>query len=113
MWPPTVGIEVGHDLKGHDLCVELLGVFQVIIPNLVNNNCKETWQRHVWLLCSWISLKVGFVGGLGANTDDGCGIVGNVPVIEGEVRRPDKHGAAMVGFVLGSLRKDGHEEMDS
>ncbi len=53
------------------------------------------------------------MGGLGANTDDGCGIIGNVPVVEGGAGRPDKLGTAMVSFELGDLREDGHEEMDS
>ncbi len=55
-----------------------------------------------------ILLKAGFVSGFGANTDDGRGIIGNVLVLEGEPGRPDKLGIAMVGFVLGGLRKDGH-----
>ncbi len=60
-----------------------------------------------------IVVKAGFVGGLGANTDNGCGIIGNVLVLEGEAGRPDKLGTAMVGFVLGSLCKDGCERKDS
>ncbi len=57
--------------------------------------------------------KAGFVGSFGTNTDDGRGVVGNVPVIEGEAGRPDKLEAAMVSFALGSLRKDGREGIDS
>jgi hypothetical protein len=60
-----------------------------------------------------IFVKGGFVGGLGANMDNDRGIVGNVPVVEGEVRKPDKLGGAMVDFVLGNLREDGREGMDS
>jgi hypothetical protein len=60
-----------------------------------------------------VVVKVELVGGLGANRDNGCGINGNVLVIEGEAGRPDKLGAAMVGFVLGGLREDGCEGMDS
>jgi hypothetical protein len=58
-----------------------------------------------------VVIKVGFVGSLGVNTDDSCGVIGNVLVVEGEAGRPDKLGAAMVGFVLGGLRKDGCEGM--
>ncbi len=47
------------------------------------------------------------------DTDDGCGIMGNVLVVEGEAGRPDKLGAAMVGFVLGSLCENGREGMGS
>ena len=39
--------------------------------------------------------------------------VGNVPILEGEVGRPDEIGGAMVGFVLGSLHEDVRERMDS
>jgi hypothetical protein len=53
------------------------------------------------------------VGGLGANTNDSCGIVSNVPVVEGEAGRPDKLGGAMFGFILDGLHEDGHERMDS
>ncbi len=60
-----------------------------------------------------IVVEAGFVGRLGANTDNGPGVVGNVSIVEGEAGRPDKPGAAMVGFVVGSLRKDGCEGMNS
>ncbi len=50
---------------------------------------------------------------LGTNTDDSRGVIGNVFVVEGEAGRPDKLGAAMVGFVLGSLWEDGRDGMDS
>ncbi len=53
------------------------------------------------------------MGGLGANTVDGRGIIGNVPIVEGEAGRPDIFFATMVGFVLGGLCKDGYEGMDS
>ncbi len=64
-------------------------------------------------LIAGVVIKAGFVGSLGTNTDDGCGIIGNVLVIEEETGRPDKLGAAMVSFVLGGLCKIGREEMDS
>ena len=41
MQPPTVGIELGHDFEGSDLCIESLGVLEVIVPNLVNNVAEE------------------------------------------------------------------------
>jgi hypothetical protein len=48
------------------------------------------------------------VGGLSTNTDDGRGIIGDVPVVE--AGKSDKLGGNMVGFVLGGLREDGREE---
>ncbi len=113
MQPPAVGIEVGHDLKGHDLCVENLGVLQVILPNLVNDVVEELGNPMFDCIVAGIVVEAGFVGGLGANTDDGCGVIGNVFVIEGKAGRPDKLGAAMVSFVFGGLCKDGREGMDS
>ncbi len=53
------------------------------------------------------------MGGLGTNTDDYFGVIGNVLVIEGEAGRPDELGIAIVGFVLGGLWEDGCEGMDS
>ncbi len=41
MQPPTVGLEVGHDFEGCDLCIESLGILQVIIPNLVDDVVEE------------------------------------------------------------------------
>ncbi len=113
MEPPDVGIKVGHDYKGRDLCIESLGILQVIIPNLVNNVAEEFGNTMFGYLVAGVVVEAGFVGGLGANTDDGRGIVGNVPVEEGEVGRPDKFGGAKVGFVLGGLCEDGRKRMDS
>ncbi len=56
-----------------------------------------------------VVVKARFVGGFGANTDNSCGVVGNVPVVEGGAGRPDKHGRTMDSFVLGGLREDGQE----
>jgi hypothetical protein len=60
-----------------------------------------------------VVVEMGFVGSLGADTYSGCGVIGNVLVVEGEAGRPDELGAAMVGFILGSFHEDGHEGMDS
>jgi hypothetical protein len=83
MQPPAVGVKVGHDLKGHDLCVESLSIHQVVVPNLVNNVAEEFGNATFGCLVAGIVVEVGFVGGLGVNMDDGRGIVGNVPVVEG------------------------------
>jgi hypothetical protein len=64
-------------------------------------------------LVEGIVIKAGYVCSLGTNRDDGCGIIADVLVVEGEAGRHDELGAAMVGFVLGSLCKDGCEGMDS
>jgi hypothetical protein len=83
MQPPAVGIKVGHDFKGCDLCVESISVLQVIVPNLVNDVAEEFGNATFGYFVAGVVVKVGFVGSLGTNMDDGRGIVGNVPVIEG------------------------------
>ena len=52
------------------------------------------------------------MGSLCANPDDSRGIVGNILILEGEAGRPDKLGVAMVGYLLGSLCREGHEGMN-
>jgi hypothetical protein len=113
MEPPAVGIEVGHDFKGFDLGVESLGILQVLVPNLVNDVVEKFGKATFGSFVAGVVVKAGFVGGLGSNTDNGCGIIGNDPVIEREAGRPDELGGAMVSFILGSLREDGPEGIDS
>ncbi len=111
--PPAVGVEVSHDFKGCDPHIESLGVLQVVVPNLVNNVAEEFGNATSGCFVAGVVIEAGFVGGLGANTDDGRGIFGNVPVIEGEAGRSDKLGGAIVGFLLGSLCENGREGMGS
>jgi hypothetical protein len=110
MQPPAVGVEVA--LEG-DLCVESLGVLQVVVPNPVNDVIEELGDATSGCFIAGIVAKAGVVGGLGATMDHGCDVVGNVPVVEGEVGRPDKLVGVMVGFVLGGLCENGREGMDS
>ncbi len=85
----------------------------LVVPNLVDNVAEELGNAAFGCPVAGIVVKAGFVGGLGANTDNGCGIIGNVLVVEGEAGRPDKLGAAMVSVLLGGLCKNGCEGMDS
>jgi hypothetical protein len=110
---PAVGIKVGHDLKGRDLCVERLGVLQVFVPNLINDVVEELGNTTFGYFVAGIVIKAGFVGNLGANMDNGRGAISDVPFVKGESGRPDKLGATMVGFVIGRLQEDGREGMDS
>ena len=100
MQPPAVGVEVGHDFKGRDLCIESLGILQVDVPNLVDDVAEELGNTTFGCLVGGIAVKAEFVGSLGVNMDDGRGIIGNDLIVEGEVVRPDKLGAAMVSFLL-------------
>ena len=47
------------------------------------------------------------------NPDDCCGIVVNVFIVEGEADGTYEFGVAMFSFVLGGLREDGREGVDS
>ncbi len=107
MYTPAVGVKVGHDFEGRDLRIECLGILQVILPNLVDNILEEFGDATLGRLVAGIVIEAGFVGSLGANMDNSHGVVGNVPVVEGEAGRPDELGVAMVGFVLGGLHEDG------
>jgi hypothetical protein len=113
MQPPAVGVKMGHDLQGHDFHVESVGVLKVIVLNLINDVTEELGDATFSCLVAGVVIKAGFVGGIGVDTDNGCGIIGNILVIEGEAGRPDELGAAMVSFILGGLCKNGHEGMDS
>ncbi len=113
MQPLAVGVEVGHDLKGCDLQVENLDILQVDVPNLVQDIAEEFGNATFGCFVAGVVVEAGFVGSLGAITDEGRGIVCNVPVVEGEVGRPDKLRGTMVGYKLGGFREDGHEGMDS
>ncbi len=109
MQPPTVGVKVGYDVEGHDLCIERLDIFQVVIPNLIANVSEEFGHATSGHLVAGIVVEAEFVGGLGVNMEDSHGIVDNVLVIEGEAGGPDKLGIVMVSFLLGGLHEDGHE----
>jgi hypothetical protein len=108
MKPSAVGMEEGHDVDGRDLCVEGVGVFEVIVPNFINDVAKKLGHALFGRLVTGIVIKSGFVGGLRTNANDCCGIVSNCLVIERGTSWAFKFGT-MVGFVLDSLGEDGHE----
>jgi hypothetical protein len=113
MQPPAVGVKEGHDVAGRDLCVERLGVLEIVVPDLVNNVTKEFCNASFGRLVTGVVVKAGLMGSLCLNAGNCHGIVGKVFVVEGEADGPDKLGVAMVGFILGGIRKDGREGMDS
>ncbi len=85
----------------------------MVVPNLVNDVVEELGDATFGCFVAGLVIKVGSVGSLGTNRDNGPSVVGNVSVIEGEAGRPDELGASMVGFILGRLHEDGHEGIDS
>ena len=107
MQTPAVGVEVGHDFDGQDPCVESLGIFEIIVPDLINDIAKECGHPTFGCLITGVVIKAGFMGRFCMNSDDCCGIVGDVFIIEGEAGGTYEFLVAMVGLVLGGLREDG------
>ena len=112
MKPSAVGIKEGHDVNGHDLCVEGVGVFEVVVPNLVNNITEKLGHTLFGHLITGVVIESGFVGGLCTNANNCRGVVSNRLVVEWETSRAYKFGA-MAGFVLDSLGEDGCEGVNS
>jgi hypothetical protein len=104
----AVGVKEGHDVDGRDLCVEGVGVFEVVVPNFIVNAVEKLGHTSLSCLVTGIVIKAGFVGGLRMNANDCHGVISNSLVIEWEKSRAYKFGT-MVGFVLDSLGEDGRE----
>jgi len=113
MQPPTVGVKEGHDVDGHDLSVEGISVFEIVVPDLVNDISKKFGNATFGRFVTGVVIEAGFVGRLCMNPDDCCGIVGDVFIVEGEADGTYEFGVAMFSFVLGGLREDGREGLDS
>ena len=60
MQPPAVGIEEGHDVDGRDLGVEGIGVFEIVVPDLVNDIAQEFGNATFGCLITGIISEVGF-----------------------------------------------------
>ncbi len=108
MKPSAVGIKEGHDVDGHDLHVEGVGVFEVVVPNFINNVTEKFGHASLGHLVNGVVIEAGFVGSLHTNVNNCCGVVSNCLVVEWETSWAYKFGT-MVGFVLDSLGEDGHE----
>ncbi len=104
MQPAAVGVEEGHDLDGRDLSVEGLGVFEIVVPDLINNIAKKFCNATFGRFVTGVVIEAGFMGRLCTNPEDCRGIVGDVFIVEGEADGTYEFGIAMVRFVLGGLR---------
>ena len=113
MQHPAVGVKEAYDVDGHDLSVEGISVFEIVVPDLVNDNAKKFDNVTFGRFVTGLVIKTGFMGRLCTNPDNCCGIVGNVFIVEGEADGAYKFGVAMFSFVLGSLREDSREGVDS
>jgi len=113
MRTPTVGVEEGHDVDGRDLCVESFGVFEIVVPDLINDIAKKFGDATLGRFVTGVVIEAGFMGRLCTNPDNCHGIVGDVFIVEGEAGVAYEFGVAMFSFVLSGLREDGREGMDS
>jgi hypothetical protein len=108
MKPSAVGIKEGHDVDGLDLCVEGVGIFEVVVPNFINNIVEKLGHALFCHLENGVVIEFGFVGGLRTYANNCCSNVSNRLVVEWETSQAYKFGT-FVGFVLDSLGEDGHE----
>ena len=102
MKPTTVGVEEGYDVDGPDLCVQGVSVFEVLVPNLINNVAEKLGHASFGQLVTGVVIESGFVGSLRTNANDCRVIVSDRLVIEWETGRSYEF-STMVGFVLGSF----------
>jgi hypothetical protein len=98
MKPSAVSVKEGHDVNGHEVCVEGVGVFEVVVPNFINNVAEKLGHALLGCLVTGIVISSGFVGSLRTNANDCCGIISNCLVVEWETSWVYKFGT-MVGFV--------------
>jgi hypothetical protein len=112
MKPSAVGIEERHDVNGRDLRVEGVGVFEVVVPNLINNVAEKFRPASFGRLVTGVVIKSGFVGSLRTNVNDCRGIISDCLVVEWETSRVYEFGT-IVGFVLDSLGEDGNEGVNN
>jgi len=113
MQPPAVGIEEGHDVDGRDLGVEGIGVFEIVVPDLVNDIAEKFGDATLGCFLAGVVIKAGFVSRICTNPDDCRGIVGDVFIVEREAGGTYELVVAMFGFVLDGFREDSREGVDA
>jgi hypothetical protein len=112
MKPSAVGVEEGHDVDGRDLRVEGVGIFEVVVPNLINDIAEKLGHTSFGHLVTGVVIELGFAGSLHTNANNCRGIVSNHLVVEWETGWAYKFGT-MVGYVLDSLGEDRCEGVNS
>ncbi len=58
----AVGIEKGHDFEGRCLCVEGVGVLEIVVPYLVDRLTKELGGAMLGRLVPGVVIEAGLVG---------------------------------------------------
>jgi hypothetical protein len=109
----AVGIKEGHDLDGRDLCVEGLGVFEIVVPDLIDHVAKKFGNATFGRFVTGVVIKAGFVSRLRTNLDNCRGVVGDVFIVERKADGTNKRFVAVFEFVLGGVREDSRERMDA
>jgi hypothetical protein len=110
MKPSAVGVKEGPDVNGHDLRVEGVGIFEVVVPSLINGVAEKFGHALFGCLVTGVVIERGFVGSFRTNAKTVVMLSGIV--IEWEMSRAYKFGA-MVSFILDSLSEDGCEGVNS
>jgi hypothetical protein len=111
--PPLLAWREGHDLDGSDLGVEGVGVFEIVVPDLINDVAEKLGNATLGRFVTGIVIKAGFMGRLCTNPDDRRGVIGDVFIVEREANGTYECVVAMFGFVLGDFREDSREGVDS
>jgi len=106
----AVGVEEGHDFDGRDLSVEGLGVFEIVVPDLIDHVAKEFRNASFGRFVTGVVIEAGFVGRLRTNSDDCRGVIF---IVEGKADGTNEWGVAVFGFVLGGVRENSREQMDA
>ncbi len=112
MKPSAVGVKEGHDVDGCDLCVEGVGIFELVLPNLINNIVEKLRHALFGCLVTGVVIQSGFVGSLHTNANNCHSVISDPLVVEWETSRAYKLNT-MNGFILDSLSEDGREGVNS
>jgi len=62
MQPPAVGVEEGHDIDGRDLGVEGIGVFEIVVPDLVDDIVEKFGDATFGRFVTGVVIKAGIMG---------------------------------------------------
>jgi hypothetical protein len=107
-----VGVEESHDVEGRHLCVEGVGILEVVVPDLVNGVPEDLSGAALGRFVGGEVVEAGFVGRFRSDTNDRGGVVRNAPIVEWEPDGNGKGVTAMVGGIPCGLREESNEGMD-
>ncbi len=77
-------MEEGDDVEGRHLCVEGVGVFEVVVPDLVDGVPEELSGAALSRFVGGEVVEAGFVGRFRSDTNNRGGVVCDAPVVEWE-----------------------------